>query len=257
MSKHPRQTAFTLIELLVVIAIIAILAAMLLPALAKAKEKAKGANCLSNQKQIGLSFRMWADDNGGKYPMQLTEAQGGPRMLIANTTLAQAPSPAPGGNQDVMYRCFLIMSNELGTPKILSCPSETKYHYPATNWTEKISATVGSFWQPSVSYFVGAGASESRPQMLLAGDIFIDPDGNGNMIFLTLPLNPDNPSMGAAAWAKLGWFQKLSHQGRGNVSLADGSAQSLSSAGLKTQAVNSGDPTTPIGNRNLLVLPWW
>ena len=143
----------TLFEVLVVVAIVMILVAILLPILGRSHRRYPSGRiqCINNLKQVGLAFRIWEGDNGDRYPMAVSITNGG------------AMEPVAGGN---VAAVFQVMSNELSTPKILSCP-EDGHRLIATNFTTDLT-------NRKISYFVGIDAMETNVQMFLSGDVLAD-----------------------------------------------------------------------------------
>jgi prepilin-type N-terminal cleavage/methylation domain-containing protein/prepilin-type processing-associated H-X9-DG protein len=126
MTKPARQSnpacGFTLVELLVVIAIVAILAALLLPGLASAKERSKGAACLSNLRQIGIALRAYAEDSSGNIPF----GPQAPRFTSAFDLYPSTGAPTSlislSGGAPVALG-LLLQSYVASQPKVLFCPS--------------------------------------------------------------------------------------------------------------------------------------
>ena len=121
-TSNRARAAFTLVELLVVIAIIGILAALLLHALAKAKETGKRIECVNNMRQLGLAVIMYTDDNDGKLPPRTLgkPPEFYPRWPHRLLSMINVAPGSPGGRTNVEYR-------------ILTCPTDRT---PATSQDE-------------------------------------------------------------------------------------------------------------------------
>jgi competence protein ComGC len=195
---NKQVAALTKIEVSVIIAVIAILFCLLIPALIRVRLNASSICCNCNLKQIGLSFRIWEGDNTNLTPMSVSTNFGGTKeyFLTGQT-----------------FRHFQVMSNELSTPKILVCPQDSR----------RAAIDFGSgFSNANVSYFVGlVKNSDDNPEMFLAGDRNIVGGkklANGIVEITTNDL--------------ISWGTDL-HNGFGNIAIADGSVQQLTTIRLR------------------------
>lgn len=203
-SSKPKVDAFSFGGLLVMIAVIAILAALLLPALAKAKSKAKRINCMNNLKQVGLGFRLFSNDHDDLFPMALSTNKGGTMEFAAGASV---------------FRHFQAISNELVNPKVLACPEDNRS--PATSFRNLENA--------NVSYFVGLDADETKPQRLLSGDRNLSING--------VPIATGLISIKKGD--EVEWTREM-HNGAGNIGLSDGSVMQGTSSVLQNQLRQSG-----------------
>jgi prepilin-type N-terminal cleavage/methylation domain-containing protein len=173
MERRPvssRRGAFTLIELLVVIAIIAILAGMLLPALAKAKERGQRAKCLSNLRQVGIASTMYAGENDDRF----IPADGGRQPIATDVNTSLKAWETVGLNINTNANVIWTCPNRPTLP----APNRNdtrqwglgyQYYGGVTNWTNNKRPTA-----PSASPIK---ASTAKPTWMLAADFVCKWDG--------------------------------------------------------------------------------
>jgi hypothetical protein len=193
----------------ILITVLALLAIVAVPKLSRAKQKAARISCVCNVKKLGLAFRIWANDNDNLYPMSAGNA---------DDSLRIAALEGRG------FRVFQALSNELSVPKSVICPSDTRS--AATNWT--------SFANENVSYFIGLDASDAQPNLLLSGDRNLGRDGQ--LLSGVVSLGTNSP----VAWTK------DMHRQNGNIGLADGSVQMVTTELLRQHLAKTSDATNRV-----------
>jgi len=209
---HHTQRALTFVEMLCGVAVVLLAVLVILPMFARPRHHGPGhsrISCVNNLKQVGLAFRIFANDNGDLYPTQIPDDKSGAMDSVERGDIA---------------RVFLVLSNELAVPKTVICRADTRI--AATNWN--------AFGATNLSYFVGLDAADTRPNMVLSGDRNLARDGVLLSGLVALGTN-----------SQLAWTGEL-HQKSGNIALADGSVQQVTTKLLLQQLANTGDATNRV-----------
>lgn len=204
------KRAMTLFEVFLVVAILLFLAMLLLPMLAPTRDGrgSQRISCINNLKQVNLSYRVWEGDNNDKFPMMVSVTNGGTMELITT-------------DPEFVRDTFLVMSNELSTPKILHCPSD--------NRSDAVNSFSPAFTSTNISYFIGVDATDSQPQMILSGDDNLSVNG------ITLKSDIHDLSTNSA----IAWTADR-HHNCGNLGFADGSAMQVDNLGLQQAFLKTG-----------------
>ncbi len=212
--------AFSLVDLLLVIAATVGIAVVILPALTRPQATNCRAYCSNNLKQVGLAFRIWAGDNNDRMPMQVSVTNGGAMELT---------------ERGLAYAAFLVMSNELNTPKILFCLQESNRRRVQANVFHPEpppyagNSPVFFTATNNLSYFVGLDATDLAPSTILSGDDH----------FQVARTKPSPGLLLLQTNAPVEWRNER-HPKQGNVGLADGSVQGMSTLKFRAALVDSG-----------------
>jgi prepilin-type N-terminal cleavage/methylation domain-containing protein/prepilin-type processing-associated H-X9-DG protein len=236
-SGNTRSRGFTLIELLVVIAIIAILAGLLLPALAKAKERARVTACLSNLKQWSIAFTLYAQDNDDAVP-----EEGNTVIPINNAQNADAwyNLISAGIDQASLVTLYTTANIPLpGSRTIFSCPSAPK---PSFN--------------PSIgkAYFMyGMNGRlcinrSTRSSMNIGNTKLTGIVNPVDTVFLA-EVDGNSATAGVAQSNVTGQYAVGRHNNRGQFAMCDGSARSATRAEFIRTSSESNDAATEWGTR--------